>query len=80
MKVVQAKKARMAIPSKMVVREHMGHPWGKRLDDPQHLENSVEIYLQEPVNWTTCYYFKAWVKSWFIVITSYLVLNFQWRL
>ena len=49
MKVVQAKKARVAIPSKMVVREHMGHPWGKRLDDPQHLENSIEIYLQELV-------------------------------
>ena len=33
----------------MVVQEPMGHPWGKCLDDPQHLENSIEIYLQEPV-------------------------------
>ena len=49
MKVVQAKKARMVVPSKMVIRENMGRPWDKRLDNPQHLENSVEIYLQEPV-------------------------------
>ena len=49
MRVVQAKKARMAVLSKTVVQEHMGHPWGKRLDDPWHLENSIEIYLQEPV-------------------------------
>ena len=33
----------------MVVQEPMGHPWGKCRDDPQHLENSIEIYLQEPV-------------------------------
>ena len=49
MRVVRAKKARMAVPSKMVVQEHMARPWGKRLDDPQHLENSIEIYLQKPV-------------------------------
>ena len=47
---------------------------------PWHLENSIEIYLQELVNWTTCYYFEAWVKSWFIAITSYSVLNFQRQL
>ena len=40
----------MAVPSKMVVQEHMGRrPWGKHLDNPQHLENSIEIYLREPV-------------------------------
>ena len=33
----------------MVVQEHMGRPWGKHLDDPQHLENSIEIYLRELV-------------------------------
>ena len=49
MRVVRAKKARMTIPSKMVVQEHMGRPWGKHLDDPQHLENTIEIYLRESV-------------------------------
>ena len=34
MRVVQAKKTRMVVPSKMIVQRHMGHPWGKRLDDP----------------------------------------------
>ena len=50
MRVVQAKKARMAVPSKMVVQEHMSRPWGKHLDDLQHLENFIEIYSQELVN------------------------------
>ena len=27
----------------------MGRPWDKHLDDSQHLENSIEIYSQEPV-------------------------------
>ena len=49
MRVVRVKKARIAVPSKTVIQGHMGRPWGKRLDDPQHLENSIEIYLQEPV-------------------------------
>ena len=48
-RVVRAKKARMAVPSKMVIQEHMARPRGKCLDDPQHLENSIEIYLQKPV-------------------------------
>ena len=64
----------------MVVQEPMGHPWGKCLDDPQHLENSIEIYLQEPVKLNHVIISKAWVKSLFIIITSYLVLNFQQRL
>ena len=79
-RVVQDKKSRMVVPSKMVVQRHMGCPWGKHLDDPWHLEISIEIYLQKLVNWTTCYYFEAWVKSWFIAITSYSVLNFQRQL
>ena len=49
MGVIQAKKARRAKPNKMVVQEHMGRPWGKHLDDLVHLENSMEIYLQELV-------------------------------
>ena len=39
----------MAVPSKTIVQRDMGRPWGKHLDDPQHLENSIEIYLQELV-------------------------------
>ena len=74
MKVVQAKKERMAVPSKMVIREHMGRPWGKRLDDPQHLENSMEIYLQEPVKLNHMLLFQDMSK---ILVHRY---NFQWRL
>ena len=39
----------MAVPSKTIVQRDMGRPWGKHLDDPKHLENSIEIYLQELV-------------------------------
>ena len=49
MRLIWTEKARMVVPSKMVVQRHMGCPWGKRLDNPQHLENSIEIYLQELV-------------------------------
>ena len=49
MRIVQTEKARMAVPSKTIVQRDMGRPWGKHFDNPQHLENSIEIYLQELV-------------------------------
>ena len=79
-RVVQVKEIRMNILYKTVIYGHKGRPWGKLLDDPQHLENSIEIYLQEPVKLNHVIISKAWVKSLFIIITSYLVLNFQQRL
>ena len=47
LRVIRAKKVRIAVPSKMVIQGHMGRPWGKHLDDPRYLENSIEIYPQE---------------------------------
>ena len=37
MRVVQVKKARMVLPSMMVVHRHMGRPRGKHMDNPRHL-------------------------------------------
>ena len=37
MRVVQVKKARMALLGMAVVHRHMGRPWGKHMDDPKHL-------------------------------------------
>ena len=47
----------------MVVQEPTGCPWGKCLDDPQHLENSMEIYLQERKIEPYVIISKTWVKS-----------------
>ena len=37
MRDIQVKKTRIVIPSRTVVHMHMGRPWGKNLDNPQHL-------------------------------------------
>ena len=50
MRVVQAKETRMAVPRKTVIQRNVGRPWGKHLDNPQHLENFIGIYLQELVD------------------------------
>ena len=73
MKVVR-EKARMVVPSKTVVQGDMGRPWGKCLDDPQHLENSIEIYLQGPVKLNHMLLFQGMSK---ILIHRY---NFQRQL
>ena len=74
MRVVHAKKARMVVPSKTVVQGDMGRPWGKCLDNPQQLENSIEIYLQEPVKLNHMLLFHGMSK---ILIHRY---NFQRQL
>ena len=64
MRVVQAKKARRIVLSKMVVQESIGCPWGKCLDDPKHLEYFMEIYLQEPVKLNHMLSFQGMSKIW----------------
>ena len=35
--VVQVKKTRMTIPNETVIHKQVSRPWGKYMDDPQHL-------------------------------------------
>ena len=49
----------------------MGRPWDKHLDDSQHLENSIEIYSQEPVKLNHMLLFQGMSK---ILVHRY---NFQ---
>ena len=72
--LVQAKKVRRIVLSKMVVQESMGRPWVKCLDDPKHLENSMEINLQEPVKLNHMLSFQGMSK---ILVHRH---NFQQRL
>ena len=79
--VVQARKTKVAMLNKTVVHRLMVVHKDCTRKIPNIWKNSWEVYLHQLVNWTTCYYSKAWVSpgSSLYLLTKYLTANNSYR-